>query len=87
MTPLSWPVAIGTLLVGSPALWAAQVDGTLSSDVALFRLLLCAVGVWAVLSLVVGLVDRAVAGNVVPVGGPVPEPPTLDDGHADGTDR
>ncbi len=64
MSPFSWPVLLGTLLVGSPALYAAQVAGTLSPDVALVRLLLCALGVWAVCSVVASLADDAVAANV-----------------------
>jgi hypothetical protein len=63
MNPLSWPVVIGTLVVGSPALYAAQVSGTLSPDVALVRLLICMAGVWLVCSIVAGLVEGAVAAN------------------------
>jgi hypothetical protein len=63
MNPFSWPVLAGTLLVGSPALYAAQVAGTLSPDVALLRLLLCAAGVWTVCSVVASLADDAVAAN------------------------
>ena len=67
MSPLSWPVVVGTLLVASPALWAAQVDGTLSPDVALVRLLICAIGVWIAVSLVVELAEGASRANVVRV--------------------
>ena len=63
MSPFSWPVVLGTLLVGSPALYAAQVAGTLSPDVAVVRLLLCAAGVWAVCSMVASLAGDAVAAN------------------------
>ena len=63
MSPLSWPVIIGTVLVGSPALWAAQVTGTLSPDVAVVRLLICLVGVWAVCSLVASIAESTVAAN------------------------
>ena len=63
MSPLSWPVVIGTLAVGSPALYAAQVDGTLSPDVALVRLLICMIGVWLACSVVASLVDGTVAAN------------------------
>lgn len=63
MSPLSWPVVIGTLAVGSPALYAAQVDGTLSPDVALVRLLICMVGVWLVCSVVASLVEGTIAAN------------------------
>ena len=63
MNPLSWPVVIGTLVVGSPALYAAQVSGTLSPDVALVRLLICMAGVWLVCSIVASLVEGAVAAN------------------------
>lgn len=61
MSPLSWPVVVGTLVVGSPALYAALGAGTLSPDVALVRMLLCALGVWAVCSAVASLAGRAVA--------------------------
>jgi hypothetical protein len=63
VNPFSWPVLVGTLLVGSPALYAAQVAGTLSPDVALVRLLLCAAGVWVVCSMVASLATDAVAAN------------------------
>lgn len=63
MSPISWPVVTGTLLVGSPAIYAAQVAGTLSVDAALVRLMLCALGVWAVCSVVVSLSSGAVAAN------------------------
>lgn len=63
MTPWSVPVVIGTIVIGWPALWAAQVDGTLSSDVAFQRLLLCLLASWAACSLVVILSDRAVEAN------------------------
>jgi hypothetical protein len=65
MSPLSWPVMIGTLVVGSPALYAAQVSGTLSPDVALVRLLICMAGVWLVCSIVASLVEGTVAANKV----------------------
>lgn len=63
MSPFSTPVLIGTIAVGWPALWAAQVDGTLSTDVAFQRLLLCLVAAWAACSLVADLSDRTVAAN------------------------
>ena len=63
MSPLSWPVVIGTLVVGSPALYAAQVSGTLSPDVALVRLLICMAGVWLACSVVASLVEGTVAAN------------------------
>ena len=63
MSPISWPVVTGTLLVGSPAIYAARVAGTLSVDTALVRLMLCAVGVWAVCSIVVSLSKQAVETN------------------------
>ena len=63
MSPLSWPVLAGTLVVGSPALYAAQVSGTLSLDVALVRLLICMAGVWLVCSIVASLVEGTVAAN------------------------
>lgn len=63
MSPLSWPVVLGTLLVGSPALYAAQVSGTLSPDVALVRLLVCMAGVWLACSVVASLTEGAVEAN------------------------
>ncbi|QWF23088.1 hypothetical protein KM427_04985 [Nocardioides sp. LMS-CY] len=63
MSPLSWPVLIGTLLIGSPALYAAQVSGTLSPDVAVVRLLICLGVVWVGCSVVASLVEGAVAAN------------------------
>jgi len=54
---------IGTLAVGSPALYAAQVSGTLSPDVALVRLLICMAGVWLVCSVVASMVEGTVASN------------------------
>jgi hypothetical protein len=63
MSPLSWPVILGTLLVGSPALWAAQVSGTLSADVALVRLAVCLVVVWAGCAVVATLAERTVEAN------------------------
>lgn len=63
MSPLSWPVLVGTLVVGSPALYAAQVRGTLSPDVALVRLLICMAGVWLVCTIVASLVEGTVAAN------------------------
>jgi hypothetical protein len=63
MSPISWPVLTGTLLVGSPAIYAARVAGTLSVDTALVRLMLCAVGVWVVCSMVVSLSTQAVEAN------------------------
>src|SRR5262245_49944331 len=63
MSPLSWPVLLGTLLVGSPALYAAQVSGTLSPDVALTRLLICLAAVWAACWTVATLAERTVTAN------------------------
>ncbi|GAA4738755.1 hypothetical protein GCM10023350_23890 [Nocardioides endophyticus] len=63
MSPLSWPVMIGTLAVGSPALYAAQVSGTLSPDVALVRLLICMAGVWLVCAVVASMIKGTVAAN------------------------
>jgi hypothetical protein len=63
MSPLSWPVVVGTLVVGSPALWAAQVTGTLSPDVAVVRLVLCLLGVWAAMSVVASLATTTAAAN------------------------
>lgn len=77
MSPISWPVVTGTLLVGSPAIYAAQVAGTLSVDAALVRLMLCALGVWAVCSVVVSLSSSAVATNRLrqaPEATPAPDP-------------
>jgi hypothetical protein len=63
MSILSWPVLGLALLVGSPALWAALVDGTLSPDVALIRLGLCVVGSWVALSVVSSLSEDALAAS------------------------
>lgn len=63
MSPMSWPVILGTILVGSPALWAAQVSGTLSADVAMMRLLICLAAVWATCTVVATLADRTVQSN------------------------
>lgn len=63
MMPWSLPVVACTLLMGWPALWAAQVDGTLSPDVAYQRLLLCLLAAWAGCALVANLSRGAVAAN------------------------
>ena len=63
MNLLSWPVIIGAVVIGSPALWAALVDGTLSTDVALMRIGLCGVGIWIVLSVVASLGSQALAST------------------------
>jgi hypothetical protein len=63
MNLLSWPVIIGAVVIGSPALWAALVDGTLSTDVALLRVGVCGVGIWIVLSVVVSLGSQALAST------------------------
>lgn len=63
MSPLSWPVLTGTLLVGSPALYAAKVSGTLSPDVAVVRLAICLGVVWLACSVFASLVESAVAAN------------------------
>ncbi len=55
MSPLSWPVLAGAALIGSPALWAACVSGTLSSDVAALRLGLCLLMTWGALSVFAAL--------------------------------
>src|SRR3954451_8038589 len=63
MHPFSWPVVLGTFAVGSPALWAAQVSGTLSPDVALMRLLVCLGAVWVAFSVVAMLSEHTVNTN------------------------
>ena len=63
MNLLSWPVIIGAVVIGSPALWAALVDGTLSTDVALMRVGVCGVAVWIVLSVVASLGSQALAST------------------------
>jgi len=63
MNLLSWPVIIGAVVIGSPALWAALVDGTLSTDVALMRVGVCGVGIWIVLSVVASLGSQALAST------------------------
>lgn len=59
MTPFSWPVLVGAAVVASPALWAAGVAGTLSPDVALVRVVLCILGIWAALSVIGSLAAGA----------------------------
>lgn len=84
MSPLSWPVLIGTLLVGSPALYAAQVSGTLSPDVALVRLLICMAGVWLACAVVASLVEGTVAANnVAEVGDTTEFPAVPTDGYGE----
>ncbi|GAB3761245.1 hypothetical protein FB382_003324 [Nocardioides ginsengisegetis] len=63
MNPLSWPVVCGALIITSPALYGALVSGTVSLDVALVRLGLCAVGIWIVLSLAASLTTDALAAT------------------------
>lgn len=63
MNLLSWPVIIGAVVIGSPALWAALVDGTLSTDVALMRVGVCGVGIWIVLSVIASLGSQALAST------------------------
>jgi hypothetical protein len=63
MSPFSWPVVLGTIAVSSPALWAAQVSGTLSPDVALMRLLVCLGCVWAAVSVVAMIAENTVRSN------------------------
>ena len=67
MTPWSLPVVACTLLMGWPALWAAQVDGTLSSDVAFQRLLLCLIAAWVGCTLVANLSRGGVEANVAAI--------------------
>ena len=64
MSPLSWPVLVGAVLIGSPALWAAYVSGTLSPDVAALRLGLCVLLTWAALSIVASLSRVEAAGQL-----------------------
>ena len=63
MSPLSWPVTCGALVVASPALYGALVSGTVSLDVALVRLGLCALGIWVVLSRASSLTTDALAAT------------------------
>jgi hypothetical protein len=66
-----------TLLLGAPAIWAAGVDRTLSTDVAAVRVGLCLLAAWAALSLVASLSASAVAGRpVAPAEEPAAEPST-----------
>jgi hypothetical protein len=71
MSLLSWPVLLGAAILGSPALWATWVTGTLSPDVAGLRLLVCLVGSWAVLSLVARLAGGSTDGRPA-AGDPAP---------------
>lgn len=75
MSPFSLPVLAGTAVVASPALYAALGSGTLSPDVAMTRVLLCAAGVWALCSLVAALASKAVATNDAAAPGSVDESP------------
>lgn len=63
MTPFSWPVLIGAAVVASPALWAAGVAGTLSPDVAVVRVVLCMLGIWAALSVIGSLAAGALEAD------------------------
>ena len=63
MTPFSWPVLLGAAVVASPALWAAGVAGTLSPDVALVRVILCMLGIWAALSVIGSLAAGALEAD------------------------
>ena len=85
MSPFSLPVVAGTAVVGSPALYAALGPGTLSPDVALVRVLLCAVGVWAVCTLVANLAAKAVATNADLSGMVTPDAPTRQEWSPDVT--
>lgn len=51
MSPLSWPVLIGSAVVSSPALWAGMVEGTMPLDVALTRFLIALAASWVAISL------------------------------------
>ena len=72
MSLLSWPVLLGAAILGSPALWAMWVSGTLSPDVAGLRLLICLLGSWAVLSLVARLAGGSTDGRPT-AGDPAPD--------------
>ena len=63
MSPLSSPVLIGTVVVGSPALWAAQVTRHPLARRRLVRLLICLAGVWAACSVVESIAESTVAAN------------------------
>ena len=78
MSPFSLPVVAGTAVVGSPALYAALGSGTLSTDVAVTRLVLCALGVWGVCSLVASLASKAVATNEADASPPSPDATAAD---------
>jgi hypothetical protein len=62
MSPFSTPVVLGTLVVGSPAMYAAYT-GMVDTNTALVRVLVCLVAVWAGCSLVASLAESAVASN------------------------
>lgn len=66
---LSMPVLLGAVLLSSPALWRALVDGNGSPTVALTRFLVCAGLCWVALSVVAVLVGPP----------PRPEPAGRDD--------
>lgn len=56
MSPLSPPVLGAAVLVSSPALWGALVDGSTSTSVGLSRFLVALVLCWLALGLVAALV-------------------------------
>jgi hypothetical protein len=62
MSPFSGPVVVGTLVVGSPAMYAAYT-GMVDTNTALVRMLICLVAVWAGCSLVANLAQSTVASN------------------------
>jgi hypothetical protein len=63
VSPLSWPVVAGALLLGSPALWATAVTRTLPTDPAAARVGLCLLASWAALSVVTALSERALSAR------------------------
>ena len=76
MSPLSLPVLGGAALVSSPALWAALVEGTTSTQTALTRYLVSVVLCWMVMAFVAMLVgppQRAEIDKATEESGAAPE--------------
>ena len=60
-SPLSGLVLGSGALLASPALWAAFVDGSMSTDTAIVRLVVAVLVSWIGLSLVTSLLDGTAA--------------------------
>ena len=71
-SPFSGLVLGSGALLASPALWAAFVDGTMSMDTAIVRLVVAVLVSWVGLSLLASLMD----GTAAPIAD-VDEPPRV----------